>query len=144
MYLLALNNTFRGLIISCVAESKILLWDVFIKCGFDKRQLWKHSLAFQVVFFFKLVCPPNGNCNTIPQMQDLQGLSVHIFRLLQTLCTVALRSQWIFETSSPLPHCPSLPQAVSTMQDTKWGDPRGQERKLWVVSKEKTDLRECR
>lgn len=45
------------------------------------------ALLFRVVFFSKLFCPPNGNCNTIPQMQDLQGVSVHIFRLLQTLCT---------------------------------------------------------
>lgn len=37
MCLLVVDNKFRGLIINCDADNKILLWAVFIKCGFDKQ-----------------------------------------------------------------------------------------------------------
>lgn len=47
MYSLPVNNKFRGVIIYCVAENKILLWAIFIKHGFDKQQLFEHNIPFQ-------------------------------------------------------------------------------------------------
>lgn len=110
MYSLAVNNKFRGFIINCVAENKILLWVVYIKCAFDKQQLHEHNIAFQSFFpsfHHSLFTPQNVNYNTIPWMQKLQVVCMHILRRLQTLILCSQQSvnlgDKLFPTPLPTP-----------------------------------------